>query len=122
MEMLFASRGPYGPTPEMCLLVPLLLLGPFILVLLQVRSLLRVEWTSWWLLLLMAMGTSGFGYLLWPWNHPPGGNSAFWGMWWLCSIISLFLFPGVLIREGFKRDLYRRFRKRRKRSKKPLGK
>jgi hypothetical protein len=79
---LLASRGPFGPTAWGCLLVPLMLLAPFVLLAAAARSLVRPEPVPAWLLVLQVLGAAWLGYLLRPFDTPPDGLG-FWMAWWL---------------------------------------
>jgi hypothetical protein len=104
---LFASRGPFGPTYAGCLLLPLLLLGPFALLAAVARSLLSAEPLPRWLLALAVLGAAGVGYVVWRegLDHKVSG---FWLVWRWAGVGAAALVPAVLVREGRKRDWFGR--------------
>src|SRR6516225_8865667 len=79
--IVFASHGPFGPTTASCLLMPVLILGPFVLLAIAARSLLGADPLSGWLLGLMFLGDGGLAYLVWPAEIFGGSSSGFWGLW-----------------------------------------
>lgn len=102
MPGFLASRGPFGPTAEMCFLIPLTIAGPFVLLFLAARSLLSPERTAVWLLALMSAGTLTLAYFFFvPFTFPDGGIAPFW-VWWGSGVAAIVLLPAVAIREAFK--------------------
>ncbi len=104
---LFASRGPFGPTYVTCLLLPLFLLGPFILLAVTARSLLSNEPTSRWLIAVAVLGAAGAGWFLWAegFERPVSG---FWAAWRFAAGGAVLLLPVVLLREAGKRGWFHR--------------
>jgi hypothetical protein len=102
LTALLASRGPFGPTAEMCFLIPLTIAGPFVLLGLAVRSLIGDERTAGWLLALMAVGTTTLAYFFFvPFTFPDGGGTPMW-IWWGSGALAVVLLPAVALREVFK--------------------
>ena len=104
---VFASNGPFGPTADTCVLLPCLLLGPFVLLALSIRSLLVAEPLSRGALGLMVIGTAALSYFLWPLDADrvrPG----FWTAWRIIGVVVALSLTVVLVREGAKRGWVRR--------------
>ena len=111
---LFASFGPSGATPEVCVVCGLFVLGPFYLLAVAARSFLGSE-PAPLVLLVPALGIGGWiGYLLWlaGWPHHIGGV---WVVWWLAAVAGVGLLPLVLVREGGRRNWFRPTRRPRRR-------
>ncbi len=104
---LFASRGPFGPTYVTCLLLPLLLLGPFALVAVVARSLLSNDPLPRWLLVLMVLGSAVAGYVFWREGFARN-VSGVWVAWQLALAGSALLTPVVFLVEALKRGWVRR--------------
>lgn len=102
---LFASRGPFGPTYVTCVLVPLFLLAPFILLAVTARSLLGAEPLPRWLLAVAVLGAAGAGGFLWAEGFDRR-VSGFWAAWRLAGGAAVLLLPVVLFREAVKRGWF----------------
>lgn len=104
---LFASRGPFGPTYLTCLLLPVLLLGPFALVAAVARSLLSNDPLPRWLLAVLVAGAAGAGYFFWREGFARH-VSGVWVAWQLAIAGSALLTPAVVVVETLKRGWLRR--------------
>lgn len=114
LPFVLASQGPFGPTPLTCLLLPLMLLGPFLLLGLTAMSLLCAEPVSGWLLGIKLPGTLFLAYVIWS-GESTTRLSGFWQMWRGAGIAVLVLLPLVLLKEAAKRGWLRSPGRRRKR-------
>jgi drug/metabolite transporter (DMT)-like permease len=99
---LFASRGPFGPTYLTCLLLPVVLLGPFVLLAVAARSLLSAEPLARWVLAVAAVGAGGLGFVLWQ-EGLTRNVSGFWAAWRVAGGVAVLLTPAVFVREAVKR-------------------
>lgn len=107
--VLFASQGPFGPTYLTCLLLPLFLAAPFVLLAIIARSLLGSTPLPLWLLAVVVLGGVGASAIYWN-----GGFSqklsGFWTAWLSAAAAAGLLSPLVLLREGGKRGWFDRRR------------
>lgn len=115
--VLFGSN--FGLSVPGCLLLILLLLGPFLLLGIAARSLLSPEPLRGWAIAVMLLGTGGLAFLLIlmgaeGFHRVPG----YWVMWLVATIGALGTLPLVLLYEAHKRGwqfLERRSRRPRRR-------
>jgi hypothetical protein len=98
---ILATDGPFGPTYATCLLLPVMVLGPFILILLSGYSVLRPDPSPLWLLVLIVVGDLALAYTLWPMGDPR--MKGFWRMWYFAGIGAELTLPIVGIAEWYKR-------------------
>lgn len=112
LAVLIASRGPFGPMPSSCGSLVLLLIGPFVLLALELISFVRADPISWRYGSLLVAGVAGVGTLLLRMGLP--GDSAFFQAWWLVAILSMIAAPAVGVHELARRGLLRmpRWKKR----------
>jgi len=99
---LFASRGPFGPTPLGCALVPVILFGPVALLVIAARSLLGASPLRAWQLALLVVGTVILAVFVWPIPFA-ADKKGFENVWLTTAWAAVLLTPAALVREGLKR-------------------
>lgn len=99
--VVFASTGPFGPTAETCLLLPVLLVGPFVLLALTLRSLLVAEPLARRTVVLMVAGAAALVYFYWPLDMNRG-RPGFWTGWRVAAVAATGMVAVVLVREAAK--------------------
>jgi hypothetical protein len=104
---LIASRGPFGPTYLTCLLLPVLLFGPFLLIAFVARSFLRNDPLPRWQLALMVLGAAGAGYFFWQEGFARN-VAGVWVAWQLAIVGAALLTPVVVVVESLKRGWLKR--------------
>ncbi len=101
-------------------LFPVVVVGPFVLLFLDVRSFLKPDPYSKWMLFLIIALSALIIFTMRPWRlpHDLRGMRGYWLAWYWCSWITIIAFPVVLWWEARKNgwiDLWLRTKKRRKR-------
>ncbi len=104
---VLASTGPFGPTAETCLLLPVLLVGPFVLLALTLRSVLMAEPLSRRTVVLMVVGAAVLSYFYWPLDMNRG-RPGFWTAWRVAAVAVTVMVVIMFVREAAKHRRYRR--------------
>src|SRR5688572_5877884 len=94
MPIIIASQGPFGYTPLICLLVPLWVCAPFVLVFLYAYSLLHSRPLGVVPVVILGLGAAVFGYFLFPLEWPD--ERGFWLVWRFAHLLAVVVFPAVL--------------------------